>query len=153
MATKKQVEELESRLSRKLEEVLEKLAAEENLPNQIASLKAMLEASNKANDDLREPLKSKADEITSLKLHCNALEQCNRPWSIRIHGLAFTSEEEKNASLVKKKVYNTILLPILGGTVASGDLPRVPPVEAVLEAAHVLPAKANQVKPIICCFT
>jgi hypothetical protein len=113
----------------------------------------MLEASNKANDDLREALKSKDNEITSLKLHCNALEQYNRSWSIRIHGLAVTSEEEKNASLMKKRVYNTILLPILSGAVASGDLPSVPPVEAVLETAHVLPAKANQVKPIICRFT
>jgi hypothetical protein len=34
-----------------------------------------------------------------------------------------------------------------------GDLPCVPPVEAILETAHVLPGKANQAKPIICRFT
>jgi hypothetical protein len=153
MATKKQVEELEIRLSRKLEEVLEKLATVENLPAQIASLKAMLEASNKANDELREELRSKDAELTSLKLHCNSLEQYNRSWSIRINGMAVSSEEEKNATLMKRKVYNSLLLPILSGAVNSGDLPCVPPVEAVLETAHVLPGKANQAKPIICCFT
>jgi hypothetical protein len=153
MATKKQVEELELRLSRKLEEVLEKLAAVENLPAQIASLKAMKEASNKANNEMKEALKYKDNKITSLKLHCNALEQYNRSWSIMLHGLAVTSEEEKNASLMKKKVYDSLLLTILSGATASGDLPCVLPVEAVLETAQVLPAKANQVKPIICRFT
>jgi hypothetical protein len=152
MAIKKQVEDLESRLSKKLEEVLEKLATVENLPAQIASLKAMLEASKKANKDLKEELKSKDSEITDLKLHCNSLEQYNHSWSIRINGLAVTSEEETDASSMKKKVYNSLLLPILSGAVASGDLPSIPPVESVLETAHVLPATANQTKPIICRF-
>jgi hypothetical protein len=131
---------------------LEKLATVENLPAQIASLKAMLEASKKANEDLKEELKSKDSEITDLKLHCNSLEQYNRSWSIRINGLAVTSEEETDASRMKKKVYNSLLLPILSGAVASGDLPSIPPVESVLETAHVLPYTANQTKPIICCF-
>jgi hypothetical protein len=80
------------------------------------------------------------------------LEQYNRSWSIRITGLAVTSEVEKDTSLMKKKVYDSLLLHILSGAAASGDLRSVPPVEAILETAHVLPAKANQVKPIICRF-
>jgi hypothetical protein len=152
MATKKQVEELESRLNKKLEDVLEKLSIVESLPAEIASLKAMLEAADMANKKLREEIKSKDASINELKLYCNSLEQYNRSWSIRINGLAVTSEVEKDARLMKKKVYDSLLLPILSGAVASGDLLSVPPVEAVLETAHVLPAKANQVKPIICRF-
>jgi hypothetical protein len=42
MATKKQVEELETRLNKKLEDVLEKLSVVEGLSAEIASLKGTL---------------------------------------------------------------------------------------------------------------
>ena len=52
-----------------------------------------------------------------------------------------TSEEEKDGNLVKRKVYDHLLLPILQGAVEQGDLTDFPPVEKVLEAAQVLPAR------------
>jgi hypothetical protein len=152
MVTKKEMEELEHRLNKKLEEVLSKLTLVEELPAQIAELKAMLETSRKEAADLRKTLQNKDSEIASLKLHCNNLEQYNRSWSVRIHGMAVSSEVEKSSKLMKEKVYNSLLLPILSGAVASGDLESIPSVNAVIETAHVLPAKAGKVKPIIVRF-
>ena len=82
----------------------------------------------------------------------DSIEQYNRSWSIRINGLAMTSEEEKDGNLVKRKVYDHLLLPILQGAVEQGDLTDVPPVEKVLEAAHVLPARDAKTKPVIARF-
>ena len=152
MVTKKEIEDLEHRLNRKLEEVLSKLSLVEELPAQIADLKSMLEASRKEAAELKKALHHKDSEIASLKLHCNNLEQYNRSWSVRIHGLAVSSEVEKDSKLMKEKVYNSLLLPILSGAVANGDLESVPGADAVIETAHVLPAKAGKVKPIIVRF-
>jgi hypothetical protein len=66
--------------------------------------------------------------------------------------MAVTSKDEMYATRMKKKVYKSLLLPILSCAVASGDLPNVPPLEMVPQITHVLPAKANQVKTIICPF-
>jgi hypothetical protein len=67
-------------------------------------------------------------------------------------GLPLTADEERSSNLVKLQLYNNLLKPILQGAVAEGDLAVVPPVDNLLEMAHVLPAKEGTTKPIIARF-
>ena len=103
------------------------------------------------NNILKVSLEYKEKQIDALELKINSLEQYNRSWSIRVNGLALTSEEEKCVETVKRKVYNCLLLPILNGAVNNGDLEEVPTVDSLLENAHVLPSKDGP-KPVIARF-
>ena len=151
--TKKQLEDVVTGLNQRLDGLLSKISALETMPARLTRLEAMLEASTAENTSLRQSLEAKDKAIDGMLLKMNSLEQYNRSWSIRINGLAVTSEEEKDSSLVKRKVYEHLLLPILQGAVEQGDLTDVPPVERVLEAAHVLPAARDaKTKPIIARF-
>ena len=151
--TKKQLEDVVTGLNQRLDGLLAKISALETIPARLTHLEAMLEASAVENASLRQTLVAKDKTIDGMLLKMNSLEQYNRSWSIRITGLAVTSEEEKDSSLVKRKVYDHLLLPILQGAVEQGDLTDVPPVERVLEAAHVLPAARDaKTKPIIARF-
>ena len=100
-------------------------------------------------------LEYKEKQIDALELKINSLEQYNRSWSIRVNGLALTSEEElsleKCVETVKRKVYNCLLLPILNGAVDNGDLEEVPTVNSLLENTHLLPSKDGP-KPVIARF-
>ena len=136
--TKKQLEDVVTGLNHRLDGLLAKITALESMPARLTHLEAMLEASAVENASLRRTLEDKNKTIDLLQLKMNSIEQYNRSWSIRINGLAMTSEEEKDGNLVKRKVYDHLLLPILQGAVEQGDLTDVPPVEKVLEAAHVL---------------
>ena len=148
--TKKQLEDVVTGLNQRLDGLLSKITALESMPARLTHLEALLEAAALENANLRQSLEAKDTTINGMLLKMNSLEQYNRSWSIRINGLAVTSEEEKDSDLVKRKVYDNLLLPILQGAVEQGDLTDVPPVERVLEAAHVLPvARDAKTKPII----
>jgi hypothetical protein len=68
-------------------------------------------------------------------------------------GLPLTADEERSSKLVKCKLFDTLLRPILEGAVREGDLDEVPlNAENLLEMAHALPAKEGAVKPIIARF-
>ena len=151
--TKKQLEDVVTGLNQRLDGLLSKITALESMPARLTHLEALLEAAALENANLRQSLEAKDTTINEMLLKMNSLEQYNRSWSIRINGLAVTSEEEKDSDLVKRKVYDNLLLPILQGAVEQGDLTDVPPVERVLEAAHVLPAARDaKTKPIIARF-
>ena len=149
--TKKQLEDIIANLNGKLENMERKLDALEGLPGTVARLENMLETSYAENNILKASLEHRDKQIGALELKINSLEQYNRSWSIRVNGLALTSEEEKCAETVKRKVYNSLLLPILNGAVDSGDLEEVPTVDSLLENAHVLPSKDGP-KPVIVRF-
>ena len=150
--SKKQLEDIVTGLHGRLDGLLAKMSTLESLPARIANMEALLEASNAENAGLRQALESKENQINSLLLKTNSLEQYNRSWSIRVNGLAISSEEEKDSNLVKQKVYDNLLLPILAAAVDNGELRAVPKVEDLLEAAHVLPARDNKAKPVIARF-
>ena len=95
------------------------------MPARLTHLEAMLEASAVENASLRHTLEDKKETIDLLQLKMNSIEQYNPYWSIRINWLAMTSD----GNLVKKKVYDHLLLPILQGAVEQGDLTDVPPVK------------------------
>ncbi len=125
------------------------LASLKDLPAKVTSLEALLKTSNEKNVELVKAIEDKDRQIDSLTLKLNAIEQHNRGWSVRINGVELSSEEEKNTRAVKNKIFNEVLLPILAGAVQCGDLEDIPPIDSVLEHAHILPAKDRQTKPII----
>jgi hypothetical protein len=68
-------------------------------------------------------------------------------------GLPLSADEERSSKLVKKKLFESVLWPILEGAVAVGDLDSMlSSPDSLLEMAHALPAKEGAVKPIIARF-
>ncbi len=151
--TKKQLEDIITGLNTKLDSMEKSLASLKDLPNKVSNLEDLLKASNKKNAELVKAIEAKDRQIDSLTLKLNAIEQHNRGWSVRINGVELSSEEEVNVRAVKNKIYNEVLLPILTGAVQCGDLADIPPLDSVLEHAHILPARDRQTKPIIAQFT
>jgi hypothetical protein len=129
-----------------------KLSKLDSLAKDVADLKKLLADSEARNAELHTQLKERDADVHALKRQLNSVEQHNRAWSVRVMGLPITADEEKSSSLVKQQLYNNLLKPILEGAVAEGDLTVVPPVDALLEMAHVLPAKEGVTKPIIARF-
>jgi hypothetical protein len=119
----------------------------------LATINSKLDALLSENADLKKMVAARDEEISGLKLHINGLEQHNRSWSIRIMGLPLSPEEEKSSTLVKEKVYKTVIQPILEGAAKEGDIQKVPNNAGdVLEMAHPLRAKDGSIKPIIVRF-
>ncbi len=116
----------------------------------LANINKKLDTLLEENTQLKKLVADRDDEIAALKLQMNSLEQHNRSWSIRVMGLPLTAAEEKSSTLTKEKLYQSVVLPILQGAVAEGDLREVPPNgDSILEMAHPLRAREGAVKPII----
>jgi hypothetical protein len=119
----------------------------------LASINNKLDTLITENAALKKLVLDRDEEIAALKLQLNNLEQHNRAWSVRVLGLPLTATEEKSSTLVKEKLYKTVIFPILEGAVAEGDLREAPQsADSVLEMAHPLRAKEGAVKPIIARF-
>jgi hypothetical protein len=121
--------------------------------NKLTKMETQLDTIMAENKELKTLVAERDSEILSLQSQLNVIEQYNCSWSVRIVGLPLTPEEETSADAVKNKVLTNVLLPILEGAVAAGDLAEVPTsADHVLERAHVLRAKEGAVKPIIARF-
>jgi hypothetical protein len=119
----------------------------------LANINSKLDTLITENAELKKMVAARDEEIEGLKLHINSLEQHNRAWSVRIMGLPLSPTEEKSSVLVREKVYKSVILPILKGAAAAGDLQQIPKrAEEVLEMAHPLRAKDGAIKPIIARF-
>jgi len=119
----------------------------------LANINSKLDTLLNENAELKKMVTAKDEEIEGLKLHINNLEQHNRAWSVRVMGLPLSPTEEKSSTMVRDKLYKNVILPILEGAVAEGDLHQVPKnADAVLEMAHPLRAKDGAIKPIIARF-
>jgi hypothetical protein len=130
-----------------------KLSKLTELSQSIDEMKKLLTATSEENERLKKHLLDRDTEIMDLRSQLNNVEQHNRAWSIRVMGLPLSADEERSSRLVKQKLYDTLLRPILEGAVSEGDLDSVPTnAESLLEMAHALPAKEGAVKPIIARF-
>ncbi len=109
----------------------------------------------KLNEELVELKKTLADrdkELYGCKERQNEQEQYVRGWSIRVLNLAIPEEEVSEPVKVMQHVHNRLLLPIFKGAKERGLLQSIPSADAVLETAHILPAKEGAVPAIICRF-
>jgi hypothetical protein len=123
-----------------------------DLSVRLTNIEALLKITQKENTDLKADLSSSYEETKLLKTKLNNLEQHHRSWSIRVVGLKIPTAEENNNEAVKHHLYNKLLKPILVGAVQKNIISSVPPVEEVLERAHILPSKKDGPKPIIARF-
>jgi hypothetical protein len=151
--TKKDLEDLVKKHQTDLATVNSKLSTLSDLADSIEEMKRLLTASKEENEKLKKHLLERDQEILELRGQLNNVEQHNRAWSVRVMGLPLTADEERSSKLVKRKLFDTLLRPILEGAVREGDLDEVPlNAENLLEMAHALPAKEGAVKPIIARF-
>ena len=103
-------------------------------------------------EELKKTLADRDKELYSCKERQNEQEQYVRGWSIRILNLAIPEAEASEPEKVMNHVHNRLLLPIFRGAKERGLLHSIPSAEAVLETAHILPAKEGAVPAIICRF-
>ena len=118
-------------------------------------LKEAKEENNKLKKDQEEVKKTLAErdsEILELRERLNNQEQYIRGWSIRVLNMQLPDDVVSDPRMVMQHVYRRLLLPIFQAAVATGQLNSIPEADAVLETAHVLPAKPNTVPAIICRF-
>jgi hypothetical protein len=105
-------------------------------------MEAQLDSIVAENKKLKNMVAERDSEIFLLKTQLNTIEQYNRSWSVCIMGLPLSPDEENSPDLIKKKIFSTVLQPILEGSVQAGDLSEIPPsANCILERAHVLRAK------------
>jgi hypothetical protein len=68
-------------------------------------------------------------------------------------GLPLSNEDEKTSSLLKKKLFSSVIQPILAGTAKEGSLAVVPSnPDLIIKMAQTLWAKEGAVKPILFLF-
>jgi uncharacterized protein YoxC len=136
-------------MSKQLTSVEERLTSMEAKLNDAIAENKQLKKEIAKKDTTIEELKS---SYTGLEENLNKLEQYNRAWSVRILNVPLTSEEEASSLLVRDKVYDLVFLPILQGALGEGAIRCIPDADELLEAAHVLPGKPGENKPIIARF-
>jgi prefoldin subunit 5 len=131
----------------------------ENLSSKLDTMEASLKSSLADNKKLQEELVEKTKAVgdlqasyAALEHKLNDLEQYNRQWSVRVHNIPLTSDEERNPIAIRNKVYELALRPILQGAVEAGELDSLPDAKETLELAHTLPGKPGQAKPVITRF-
>jgi hypothetical protein len=143
-----------------------KIGAVDTISKQMAAMEqkfvvmeTKLTAALNENKSLREEVRAKEKTIeniqasyANLENKCNEMEQYNRSWSLRVFNIPLTEEEEKNGNMVRDKVYNLALLPILRGALELGEIAAIPRAEDLLEVAHILPGKPGENKPVITRF-
>lgn len=143
------LEELMMSMSASLATITDKLTSMEELLNNSLEENKQLKAELAAKDKIIGDMSCK---INNLEFGLNKADQYQRSWSIRVTNVPLTEEEESDPAIVKKKVFNLALRPILVGAHDKGLIQAVPDADSLLEVAHVLPAKAGSIKPIITRF-
>jgi hypothetical protein len=81
-------------------------------------MESLLSAMQSENKMLKETIIKQDSTILELRERVNNLEQHGRSFSIRVNNLPLEANEECDPPSVIKKVYNSVLLPILQGAAA-----------------------------------
>ena len=136
------MEEMQSEMNTKLSALIAKFEALES---------ALLSVTTE-NETLKCTVAEQAEELAELRNSLNDREQYARNRSMRILNLEIPKDSEVDTRFVMNAVYDTLLLPILEGALANGDIDHVPDCNSLLETAHILPGKKDSAKPIIARF-
>lgn len=115
-------------------------------------LEGIIKEKEEENKKLLKQLEDKDLEVNRLSRQLNDLEQHGRKWCIRVMNLSIPDAESSDPFMVMRHVYDKVLEPLLVGAVEKGILRSPPPLEQVLETAHLLPAKPGTTPSIICRF-
>jgi hypothetical protein len=135
------MEELQAEMNNKLSSLME----------EVHSLTSALKQVKSENAQLRETVQQQADEIADIRNEINERELHARSWSIRVVNLPLPQGQETNNRTAMETVYKELVVPILEGARASGEISTIPPIDNIIEVAHILPGKTTK-KPIIVRF-
>jgi hypothetical protein len=122
-----------------------------SLVEEVRNLGTALKAEKQKNEQLKETVQNQADEIAELRQEINDRELHARSWSIRVINVPIPAGQETNNRVVMDTVYKELVVPILEGVRASGEITTIPPCDNIIEIAHILPGKTAK-KPIIVRF-
>ncbi len=150
---------MQAEMKTELSNINSKLDKIDSIETEVKSLKILLNDLKQENIQLKtearnteKKLADMNDRNNHLENRLNRLEQHHRGWSARVLNIPLSKEEEADNNIVRDKVYNLALLPILRGAVEKKLLVEIPKAEQLLELAHVLPGTAGQPKPVIMRF-
>jgi hypothetical protein len=135
------MEELQAQMNEKLTELMD----------EVRSLSEALKTVKRENEQLKNTVSKQADEIAELRNDLNDRELHARSWSIRVLNLPIPAGRESDNKTVMETVYREMVVPILEGAKASGEIQEIPPCHNIIEVAHILPGK-NSNKPVIVRF-
>jgi hypothetical protein len=110
-----------------------------SLDEPIKELKGIIEDLKKQLEAEKATNKSQGEEISSLKLAINDLQQGKRLKYLRVFGINVTEDEMKERGpdeATCRKVYEKLLLPILKGAADKGRLPEVPTMRQTLSCGY-----------------
>jgi predicted nuclease with TOPRIM domain len=129
-------------MERLQEEMNEKLS---DLVKEVRSLATKLKKSKSENESLKQKVQHQADQISELRNNMNDRESHARSWSICAINILVPKEQESDNNIIMKAVYEELVVPILEGAKACGDIATIPARENIIEIAHILPGKAANV--------
>ena len=121
------------------------------LTSKFEALETTLADMTREKNALKNQVMNQAAEIVDLRDSLNEREQYARSWSMRVLNLNVNAERETDTRHVMQELYDTLLLPILEGAKAKGEIQQFPNCDNLLETAHILPGKAGA-KPVIARF-
>jgi hypothetical protein len=135
---------------------MEKLQAEMNnkltaLVEEVRNLSSALNKVKEENRQLEQKVVQQDDVIADLRNELNDRELHARSWSIRVVNLPLPEGKETDNRTVMETVYKELVVPILEGARASGEIQNIPPCDNIIEIAHILPGKTAK-KPVIVRF-
>jgi hypothetical protein len=115
-------------LQRLVREAVEQ-AVKAALEEPIREMKAIVEDLKKELEDVKLINKQQGDEIATLKLAVNDLQQGKRIKYLRVFGIGVTEAEVKEngaEEAICKKVYDKLLVPVLQGALGKGYIREIP---------------------------
>ncbi len=149
---KKSVEEMFAEITSQLTTLTPLVESVKQLTDKVTALEKTVSDTQSENKKLLEELAERDKTIDSLKEQLSDATQYQRQWSVRVIGLPIPDSEKHNNFKVKQALYRSLLLPILEGAVAKGDIDDVPPCSQLIERAHILPSSPNKPLTVIARF-
>jgi hypothetical protein len=123
-----------------------------NINSRFDKLEKLWSDSKAENRMLKDALQEKEREIVNIRERMNEQEQYTRSWCVRVLNMKLPPNDATDPFKVMQHVYDKLLLPILIGAQSNGLLVNIPPVDQILETAHILPCKPGTTPPIIARF-
>jgi hypothetical protein len=99
------------------------------------------------NRILKEALQEKEREICNIRERLNEQEQYTRSWCVRVLNMKMPQADSTDPLKVMQNLYDRLLLPIFRGALEKGLIKSIPPVDQILEKAHILPCKPDTIPP------
>jgi hypothetical protein len=132
--------------------LLEVAAKVTNIDNKFDMLNKLWKETKEENRILKEALQEKEREICNIRERLNEQEQYTRSWCVRVLNMKMPEADSTDPFKVMQNLYDRLLLPIFRGALEKGLIKSIPPVDQILETAHILPCKPDTIPPIIARF-